>query len=200
MKKIIIFIFINIIFSNIIYSQDAAVNFQDIYNKMKEKYSSIYPKKFEAYINGKIVEKQIATIPAKSYTSSKENIKLKFTFEQGAKPTLILENVDSFYRNMFSVFEGALETTGFYAIVGNSSTYSYFSQKFDLESVEENKNEYEITLRAKGEDKNYSVNYTVNKETLLVERAEYYNKKSKIYDVNIFYTEIGNYTLPERIK
>ena len=101
---------------------------------------------------------------------------------------------------MFSVFEGALETTGFYAIVGNSSTYSYFSQKFDLESVEENKNEYEITLRAKGEDKNYSVNYTVNKETLLVERAEYYNKKSKIYDVNIFYTEIGNYTLPERIK
>ncbi|WP_297207242.1 hypothetical protein [uncultured Brachyspira sp.] len=200
MKKIIIFIFINIIFSNIIYSQDAAVNFQDIYNKMKEKYSSIYPKKFEAYINGKIVEKQIATIPAKSYTSSKENIKLKFTFEQGAKPTLILENVDSFYRNMFSVFEGALETTGFYAIVGNSSTYSSFSQKFDLESVEENKNEYEITLRAKGEDKNYSVNYTVNKETLLVERAEYYNKKSKIYDVNIFYTEIGNYTLPERIK
>ena len=141
MKKIIIFIFINIIFSNIIYSQDAAVNFQDIYNKMKEKYSSIYPKKFEAYINGKIVEKQIATIPAKSYTSSKENIKLKFTFEQGAKPTLILENVDSFYRNMFSVFEGALETTGFYAIVGNSSTYSSFSQKFDLESVEENKNE-----------------------------------------------------------
>ena len=200
MKKIIIFIFINIIFSNIIYSQDAAVNFQDIYNKMKEKYSSIYPKKFEAYINGKIVEKQIATIPAKSYTSSKENIKLKFTFEQGAKPTLILENVDSFYRNMFSVFEGALETTGFYAIVGNSSTYSSFSQKFDLESVEENKNEYEITLRAKGEYKNYSVNYTVNKETLLVERAEYYNKKSKIYDVNIFYTEIGNYTLPERIK
>ena len=200
MKKIIIFIFINIIFSNIIYSQDAAVNFQDIYNKMKEKYSSIYPKKFEAYINGKIVEKQIATIPAKSYTSSKENIKLKFTFEQGAKPTLILENVDSFYRNMFSVFEGALETTGFYAIVGNSSTYSSFSQKFDLESVEENKNEYEITLRAKGEYKNYSVNYTVNKETLLVERAEYYNKKSKIYDVNIYYTEIGNYTLPERIK
>ena len=107
-QKIIIFTLINIIFSNIVYAEDAALNFEDIYDKMKEKYSSIYPKKFEAYINGKIVEKQIATIPQKSYTSSKENIKLKFTFQQGAKPTLVLENVDNFYRNMFSVFEGAL--------------------------------------------------------------------------------------------
>ena len=200
LQKIIIFILINIIFSNIVYAEDAALNFEDIYDKMKEKYSSIYPKKFEAYINGKIVEKQIATIPQKSYTSSKENIKLKFTFQQGAKPTLILENVDNFYRNMFSVFEGALETTGFYAIVGNATAYSSFSQKFNVETIDENKNEYKITLRAKGEDKNYSINYTVNKETLLVERAEYYNKKSKIYDVNIYYTEIGDYILPERIK
>ena len=200
LQKIIIFILINIIFSNIVYAEDAALNFEDIYDKMKEKYSSIYPKKFEAYINGKIVEKQIATIPQKSYTSSKENIKLKFTFQQGAKPTLVLENVDNFYRNMFSVFEGALETTGFYAIVGNATTYSSFSQKFNLETIDENKNEYKITLRAKGEDKNYSINYTVNKDTLLVERAEYYNKKSKIYDVNIYYTEIGDYILPEIIK
>lgn len=199
-KKIIILIFVNIIFYHIAYSEDNAVNFQDLYDKMKEKYSSIYPKKFEAYIKGKIVEKQIATIPQKSYTSSKENIKLKFTLQQGAKPTLILENVDNFYRNMFSVFEGALETTGFYAIVGNAANYSSFSQKFNLETINENKNEYKITVRAKGEDHNYSVNYTVNKETLLVERAEYYNKKSKIYDVNIYYTEIENYILPERIK
>ena len=200
MKKIIVFIFINIILSSIIYSQDTSINFQDIYDKLKEKYSSIYPKRFEAYINGKIVEKQIATIPAKSYTSTKENIKLKFTFAQGSKPTLVLENVDSFYRNMFSVFEGALETTGFYTIVGNLNTYSSLSQKFDLEKITENKNEYEITLRVKGENKNYSVNYTVNKETLLIERAEYYNKKSKIYDVSISYKEIENYTLPEKIK
>ncbi|ANN62853.1 hypothetical protein JQ824_04435 [Brachyspira hyodysenteriae] len=180
------------------YSQDA--NFQDIYEKMKEKYSSMYPRKFEAYIDGKIVQRQIDTIPAKSYTKTKEDIKLRFTFEKGYKPTMILENVDSFYRNMFSVFEGALETVGFYTLVGNNNTYDSISKKFTFESIEDKKDEYKITLRAKGENENYSVTYIVNKDTYIIERAEYYNKKSKMYDVNILYEEVEDYTLPKTIK
>ena len=197
MKKILPII---IILCSIAYSQDANINFQDIYSKMKEKYSSMYPKKFEAYIDGKIVQRQIDTIPAKSYTKTKSDIKLKFTFSQGYKPTIILENVDSFYRGMFSVFEGALETVGFYTLVGDANNYDSLSKKFTFENIKENRNEYEITLRAKGENENYSVTYTVNKDSLIIERAEYYNKKSKIYDVNISYEDIENYTLPKIIK
>ena len=159
MKKIILII---ITLYAAAYSQDNEAKFQDIYEKMKEQYSSIYPRKFEAYIDGKIVQRQIDTIPAKSYTKTKDDIKLRFTFEKGYKPSLILENVDSFYRNMFSVFEGALETVGFYTLVGSYNSYSSLSKKFTFEGIEDKKNEYEITLRAKGEDKNYSVTYTVN--------------------------------------
>ncbi|WP_300369668.1 hypothetical protein [Brachyspira sp.] len=197
MKKIILIIITLYISA---YSQDSGANFQDLYAKMKEKYSSMYPKKFEAYIEGKIVQRQIDTIPSKSYTKTKNDIKLRFTFEKGYKPSLILENVDSFYRGMFSVFEGALETVGFYTLVGNADNYNSISKKFTFESIEENKNEYEITLRAKGENVNYSVTYTVDKKTYIIERAEYYNKKSKIYDVSISYEEIKNYTLPKIIK
>ena len=197
MKKILLIL---ILLYSAAYSQDDTANFQDLYEKMKEKYSSIYPKRFEAFINGKIVQRQIDTIPAKSYLKTKNDIKLKFSFTQGSKPTITLENVDSFYRNMFSVFEEPLETTGFYVLVGNSSSYSELSKKFTYEGVEENKNKYEITLRAKGENKNYSIIYTVNKENLLIEKAEYYNKKSKIYDVIITYEDVENYTLPKSIK
>ena len=167
---------------------------------MKEKYSSIYPKTFEAYIEGKIIERQISTIPTKNYTSSKDKIKLKFAFTQGAKPTIILENVDSFYKNMFEIFEGVLETTGFYAIVGSSQNFNSFSSKFTFESLKEESEKYKISLRAKGDNKDYSITYTIDKENLLIEKAEYYNKKSKIYDVDIFYTNIEKYTLPEIIK
>ena len=198
MKKIILIIITIYIAYTYAYSQDA--NFQDIYEKMKEKYSAMYPRKFEAYIDGKIVQRQIDTIPAKSYTKTKEDIKLRFTFEKGYKPSLILENVDSFYRNMFSVFEGALETVGFYALVGNNNDYSSLSKKITFENIEDKKDEYKITLRAKGENENYSVTYTVNKETYIIERAEYYNKKSRIYDVNILYEEVDDYTLPKMIK
>ena len=199
-KKFLIKILIISLFPICIYSQTASDNFKELYSKMKEKYSSIYPKSFEAYIEGKIVERQISTIPERNYTSTKDKIKLKFVFAQGTKPTMTLENVDGFYRNMFAIFEGVLETTGFYAVVGNAQNFNSFSDKFIFEDLIEEKEKYKVVLRAKGEDKDYSVTYTIDKESLLIEKAEYYNKKSKIYDVEILYTNIEKYTLPEIIK
>lgn len=201
-KKIVKDIFIIALFPICIYSQEPNLkdNFKDLYSKMKEKHSSIYPKTFEAYIEGKIVDMQISTIPERNYTSSKDKIKLKFSFTQGTKPTMTLENVDGFYRNMFSVFEEILETTGFYAVVGNTQNFNSFSEKFIFEDLKEEKEKYKVVLRAKGEDKDYSVNYTIGKESLLIEKVEYYNKKSKIYDADILYTNIEKYTIPEIIK
>ena len=199
-KKVLIKILIISLFPIFLYSQTANDNFKELYSKMKEKYSSIYPKSFEAYIEGKIVERQISTIPERNYTSTKDKIKLKFVFAQGTKPTMTLENVDGFYRNMFAIFEGVLETTGFYAVVGNAQNFNSFSDKFIFEDLREEKEKYKVVLRAKGEDKDYSVTYTIDKESLLIEKAEYYNKKSKIYDVEILYTNIEKYTLPEIIK
>ena len=199
-KKFLIKILIISLFPILLYSQTANDNFKELYSKMKEKYSSIYPKSFEAYIEGKIVERQISTIPERNYTSTKDKIKLKFVFAQGTKPTMTLENVDSFYKNMFAIFEGVLETTGFYAVVGNAQNFNSFSDKFIFEDLKEEKEKYKVVLRAKGKDKDYSVTYTIDKESLLIEKAEYYNKKSKIYDVEIFYTNIEKYTLPEIIK
>ena len=132
-KKILIKILIISLFPIFLYSQTANDNFKELYSKIKEKYSSIYPKSFEAYIEGKIVERQISTIPERNYTSTKDKIKLKFVFTQGAKPTMTLENVDSFYRNMFAIFDGVLETTGFYAVVGNAQNFNSFSDKFTFE-------------------------------------------------------------------
>ena len=183
-------------FFNLLHSQD--ISFEELYNKIKDNYTTIYPKRFDAYIEGKIVEAQISTIPAKNYLSSKDKIRLKFTLVQNSKPNIVLENVDSFYAKMFSVFEEPLETVGFYAIV--SESYSSLSKKFTVDSIKEDNGKYEVVLRAVGENKDYSINYTINKNSLLVESADYYNKKSKIYDVDISYTNIDNYTVPEIIK
>ncbi|MBW5399656.1 hypothetical protein E6A47_06265 [Brachyspira pilosicoli] len=183
-------------FFNLLHSQD--ISFEELYNKIKDNYTTIYPKRFDAYIEGKIVEAQISTIPAKNYLSSKDKIRLKFTLVQNSKPNIVLENVDSFYAKMFSVFEEPLETVGFYAIV--SESYSSLSKKFTVDSIKEDNDKYEVVLRAVGENKDYSINYTINKNSLLVESADYYNKKSKIYDVDISYTNIDNYTIPEIIK
>ena len=141
-------------FFNLLHSQD--ISFEELYNKIKDNYTTIYPKRFDAYIEGKIVEAQISTIPAKNYLSSKDKIRLKFTLVQNSKPNIVLENVDSFYAKMFSVFEEPLETVGFYAIV--SESYSSLSKKFTVDSIKEDNDKYKVVLRAVGENKDYSIN------------------------------------------
>ncbi len=200
MKKVLIFIFLELLVFLSLYASSSEENFKLLYERMKEKYSSIYPTRFESYIEGEIVSKQIATIPARSILSSKDNVKLKFSFSKGAKPVIILENVDSFYRGMFGVFEVPLETMGFYTLVSVYSSYASLSKKFSFESFEEKSNNYNVVLRAFGDDKDYSIKYIVNKDSLLIERAEYYNKKRKVYDVFITYTDIEEYTLPDSIS
>ena len=59
MNNIIKKIFIIILFPICLYSEEPKNDFKELYSKMKEKYSSIYPKTFEAYIEGKIIERQI---------------------------------------------------------------------------------------------------------------------------------------------
>lgn len=177
----------------------AAETLETLYSKMKEAHLKVYPKRFEAEIKGDIVDKQISTVPARNYTSDREKIALKFYFTQGVKPSFVLENVDSFYRSMFDIFEGPLETTGFYAVVGVAKNFSEFSKRFSIESMKENTDSYEVIARAKGEDKDYSVRYTINKGTLLIVKAEYYYNNSKRYDVNITYQTLGEYTIPDTI-
>ena len=64
MKKVLIFIFLELLVFLSLYASSSEENFKLLYERMKEKYSSIYPTRFESYIEGEIVSKQIATIPA----------------------------------------------------------------------------------------------------------------------------------------
>ena len=200
MKRVLVFIILELSLFISLYASSAEDNFKLLYERVKERYSSIYPKRFESYIEGDIVSKQISTIPERNLLSSKDKVRLKFSFAKGSKPTIVLENVDNFYRGMFGVFEVPLETMGFYTLVSVYNSYDSLSKKFTFEDFEEKSNMYNIILRALGDDKDYSIKYTVDKESLLIERAEYYNKKRKVYDVVITYTNIDEYTLPESIS
>lgn len=193
MKKTFIFLFI---FSLNLFSNDTI---ESLYIKMRDTYSRVYPKRFEAEIRGDIVDKQIGTVPIRNYTSTRDKIVLRFYFTQGAKPSFVLENVDSFYRNMFAIFEGPLETTGLYAVVGVAKNFSEFSKRFSIESMKESGDFYEVMARAKGEDRDYSVRYVIDKDSFLVRKAEYYYKNSKKYDIDITYQNIEEYTLPDII-
>lgn len=56
MNNIIKKIFIIILFPICLYSEEPKNDFKELYSKMKEKYSSIYPKTFEAYIEAKLLK------------------------------------------------------------------------------------------------------------------------------------------------
>lgn len=193
MKKIIL------IMCTLVSILNAAITKEELYKKMKDSQSKLYPVRFEAEIKGEIVDKQIATVPASKISGGREVVHLKFYFKQNENPSLILENVDSFYRTMFSVFDGVLATTGFYVVVGANKDFTSFSKAFLIESVSETDSYYKAVGRGKGNDNDYTVEYTINKNNMLVESATYYFKNIKKYNVSISYQELENYTLPKSI-
>lgn len=178
---------------------DTTLSVESLYSKMKESQSRLYPKGFEAELEGEIVNKQISTIPSNKYANGLSGVKLIFKFTQNQKPLFILQNVDSFYRNMFSIFEGVLETTGFYAVVGVNKTYKDFMKIFDIKQAMYKADYVEAVAFGRGDDGNYSVVYKISKETFFVEEASYFLKSKKIYQVNIEYTQVGGYIVPKSI-
>ncbi len=195
MKKCLFFL---LIFSFMLNAED--INIEDFYNKMKESQSTLYPKKFEADIKGEIVSKQIGTIAKGGYTKTKEDITLVFSFKQGNRATLTLYNVTSFYAGMFRVFEPILEATGFYASVGSSKNYSAFIKRFNVVSIEEKGNYYNAEIVKTDEGRTYTVYFKINKDTYLIEEAQYYRGKKQIYHVYIEYTEVNGFTVPSLLK
>lgn len=195
-EKLFFSIFFFILFANLCFSFTT----EDIYKNMKDSLSKLYPKEYRAEIIGDIVSKQIATIPQTKITKTKDDVKLIFHLKHGEKPALTLENVDSFYRNMFGIFEPALETTGFYAVLGGRKTYDAFSKAYKIISVSNNGAKIEAVAEAKGEDKDYTVRYTINSETYVVEKAVYYFKKTVRYNIDITYRNEGKYTVVDTIR
>lgn len=199
MKKYITFIIL-LYLSFTLSDLKAQITVQTIYEQMKAEQSKLFPVRFQAEIHGDIVDKQISTVPASRFTDGRENVVLMFYFKQKENPSLVLENVDSFYRNMFSIFVPPLETTGFYATVGVAKNYSEFSKRFLIKSVEDKGSYYEALAQGKGDDTNYTVRYNINKENMLVKSATYFVKGTRRYDVVITYQDIENYKVPDTIK
>ncbi len=188
-----------VMFSFGILNADATLSVESLYSKMKESQSRLYPKGFEAELEGEMVNKQISTIPSNKYVKGRSGVKLIFKFSQNQKPSFRLQNVDSFYRNMFSIFEGVLETTGLYAVVGVNKNYKDFMKVFNIKDAMYKSGYVEAVAFGDGDDSNYSVVYKINKETFFVEEASYFLKSKKIYEVSIEYTEVGGYIVPKTI-
>lgn len=196
MKKYIIFIILISLSLNL----KAEITVQSLYEEIKTQQSKIFPVRFQAEIKGDIVDKQISTVPSSRFSNGREKVQLMFYFKQKENPTLVLENVDSFYRNMFAIFEPVLETTGFYAAVGIAKNYSEFSKRFLIKGIEDKENCYEALAQGKGDDATYTVRYKINKENMLVESAVYFVQGIRRYDIAITYQNVDNYKVPDTIK
>ncbi len=196
------FVFLFVIFALFSFEElkgEASLSPESLYNEMRLSHQKLYPKSFEAELKGEIVDKQISTIPKNKYTQGLNKVELLFKFTQNNKPEFVLNNVDPFYRNMFSIFEGVLETTGFYAVVGYRKSYSEFSKEFNIKEALYKNDYIEAEVYGRGKNKDYKTIYKINKDNFLIESATYYNKNKKIYEVNIKYAENGQYLIPKSI-
>ncbi len=170
---------------------------QTLFEGIRKAQLDMYPKSFQSEVRGTLVTKQIETIPSGYHVGGKPKLLYKFT--KNGVSGFVLENVTSFYVNMFNVFEPILDTTAVYTPSTKLKSYSAFSKKYSVTSVSEKGDMIVAKVVQKDEDKDYTIEYSVNKDTFLIEGSTYYHKNKVIYNLEITYQEIGDYTIPEKI-
>ncbi len=183
------------IFTGALYSSE--ITSQALYDGIRKAQMDMYPKYFQSEVRGTLVSKQIETIPSTYHTGGKPRLMYKYT--KNGVSGFVLENVTSFYVKMFSVFEPILDTTAVYTPTTKLKSYSAFSKKYSVTSISESGDKIIARVVQRDEDKDYTIEYTINKETFLIEDAKYYLKNKIIYNLSITYQNVDEYTIPEKI-
>ncbi len=172
---------------------------QSLYENIKNVQSKYYPSTLSVELRGDIVNKQVATIPAQYKTKTPPKLIFHLN-KKNAAASLVLENVSTFYRNMFNIFEPVIETTGIYFTITKYKDYSTFSKYYTLSNIAESGNKITATVTPKESNKkDYSIEYTLDKDTFLIEKCVYYFKKNVRYNLSITYQNIDDYVLPKSI-
>lgn len=195
MVKYIKLLSIFLAFASVLYSNE--ITGQTLFEGIRKAQLDMYPKSFQSEVRGTLVTKQIETIPSTYHVGGKPKLVYKFT--KNGVSGFVLENVTSFYVKMFSVFEPILDTTAIYTPTTKLKSYSAFSKKYSVTSITEKGDKILARVVQKDEDKDYSIEYTIDKETFLIESSAYYFKNKVIYNLEITYQEVGEYTIPEKI-
>ncbi len=178
-------------------SYSSEITGQTLYEGIRKAQLDKYPKYFQSEVRGTLIEKQIGTIPSTYHSGGKPRLLYKFT--KNGVSGFVLENVTSFYTSMFKVFEPILDTTAIYTPTTTLKSYSAFSKKYSVTSISEKGDKIIARVVQKDEDKDYTIEYTVDKETFMIESSTYYFKNKAIYNLEITYQDIGDYTIPEKI-
>jgi hypothetical protein len=153
------------------------------------------PESWIARLDGSAVTARLASVPPDAVTKGKRPL-VHVYHKRYAGQSILVDNVDTVFRKMFSLYNNYINLTGMY-IFSKGETWAEFSKAYELSITATTATAHVLRIRAKNQDPESYGLFTLSRQDLMVRSASFYNRGSLIYAVTMGYRRLGRYLLPD---
>lgn len=171
----------------------------EIYREVERRSKISTPKSYTARIENKKMEEALSEIPQELITGKeKPSVRVMFRRDNGVR--IVVENIDSEYSSLFSLYEEYFRFSGISKFQNPSEFLRIIEEK---KAVLYDEDEKFAVIQAwdpekEEKDDNYALFY-LDKKNWLIERAIYYLDGNLYMKAENSYKAYGKYYLPDRI-
>jgi hypothetical protein len=177
-----------------------AINMQEIYRKIVDASKQMTPQFYKVRIENESFKEALEELPEEIRTG-KEDPAVMVYFNKGEGVRIVIENIQSEYASLFSMYEEYLKFSGI-SNVQNPIEFKEIIDKGKVQFYQEDKKNIIIKAwdpekEVKGDD--YAL-FTLNKSNWVIERALYYLDGNPYVQAENKYKSFGKYYLPYEIE
>lgn len=177
-----------------------ASNMQEIYSKIEDASKRMTPQFYKVRIENESFNEALNELPEEIRTG-KEDPAVMVYFKKGEGVRIVIENIQSEYASLFSMYEEYLKFSGI-SNVQNPIEFKEIIDKGKVQFYQEDKKN--IIIKAwdpekEVKDDDYAL-FTLNKSKWVIEKALYYLDGNPYVQAENKYKNFGKYYLPYEIE
>ena len=177
-----------------------ASNMQEIYSKIEDASKRMTPQFYKVRIENESFNEALNELPEEIRTGEGAPAVMVY-FKKGEGVRIVIENIQSEYASLFSMYEEYLKFSGI-SNVQNPVEFKEIIDKGKVQFYQEDKKH--IIIKAwdpekEGKDDDYAL-FTLNKNKWVIEEALYYLDGNPYVQAENKYKSFGKYYLPYEIE
>ena len=161
-----------------------AMSSEVLFNKIKEAHRAAFPEVFRARLSSKVIDAQLKSIPEKARQLGKEPY-IEFLYKLNRPFQIKIRNVEPFYEDALSDFEGILLRSGLFFGVNDIHKYEDFSEEYGMEWNPARR--YAKVQEKEGFEHDWALFY-VDKH-FKITHADYFENKKKVAALKLHFKE-----------
>lgn len=171
---------------------------EQLFNKLKEKYNSNFPKDFVAKVSGNEISNSLKKVPEDSYCKKKKPV-VTYLFLKNVDESLIVENVENPYVTRFQAHLEIYKSAK--SFLTSKKSFNEMKRIYFWKKMKSNDSNFYLIKMRKHRIRESDFYYLyVNKSDLTLKKVEQFSNNVVVGTINIEFKKIDRYFLPSSLS